>query len=530
VPSLGLAGTRLSVGCAAVGLVLGIDAGTTGVRTVGVDERGQVRVVAYRELTQSYPAPGLVEHDPLEIAAEVLDTLAEVARWAKAHGESVAAVGVTNQRETVVAFDRRTGAPLAPAIVWQDRRTAGRCRTLAERGLLPLVRERTGLVLDPYFSATKMAWLLEEGGVAPRSDLVLGTVDTWVLYVLTGGADGGIVATDPTNASRTLLYDLRARGWSEDLCERFGVPIRALAEVRPSCGVVSKLGTEAQAACDGVLRGVPVAGVAGDQQAAMFGQACYEPGDAKATYGTGTFVLAHAGFEPPEPPPGLLVTVAWDLGAHGPPERAFAYALEGSVFATGAAVQWLRDGLGAIEDAAHADALASSVPSSDGVVVVPAFAGLGSPWWDPTARGAVVGITKGTTRAHLARAVLESIACQVRDVLEAARGAGLDLRRLAVDGGASASELLLRLQADQLGVPVVRSATREATALGAAMLAGLAVGVWASTDELAACWRADLEVGPSEERAAADATYERWSAAIERARRWAREDGASDGT
>jgi glycerol kinase len=422
-------------------------------------------------------------------------------------GQTIAAIGITNQRETAVVWDRRTSEPRHRAIVWQDRRTAARCDALREAGSLPLVRERTGLVLDPYFSATKVEWLLTEGGVAADADLAFGTVDSWLVWKLTGGA---VHATDPSNASRTLLYDLRAGGWSAELCELFGVPAACLPEVRPSSG---RFGTTA----DGLPlpAGIPVSGIAGDQQAALFGQACFQPGDAKNTYGTGSFVLMNAGTDCPPPVEGLLTTVAWSLGGET------TFALEGAIFVTGAAVQWLRDGLGLIREAAELGPLAATVNDTEGVYLVPAFTGLGSPWWDPYARGTVVGLTRGTGRAHLARAVVEAMAYQTRDVAEAmGQAAGRALTRLRADGGASVMDLLLQLQADQLQVPVARPVVQETTATGAAYLAGLAEGVWSSTDEVARHWQLDAEFAPQAPKAVADARYEGWRRAVERARGW----------
>ena len=378
-------------------VVIAVDAGTTGVRAAALREDGTAAGFVYREFTQHFPRPGWVEHDALEIWEAVRATLSELAERLD---EPIAAVGITDQRETVVAWDRRTGRPLHRAIVWQDRRTAARCDELRAAGHEPLVRATTGLVLDPYFSATKMAWLLSEGGVADSPDLALGTVDSWVLWNLTGGIDGGVHATEPSNASRTMLFDLRTLEWSDELIDLFGVPRHALAEVRASSG---RFGFTA--AGSGLPAGIPVSGIAGDQQAALFGQACLEPGMTKNTYGTGSFVLMHVGDTCPEPVEGLLTTVGWTLA-----DGTRAYALEGAVFVTGAAVQWLRDGLGIIDRAEDVAPLAASVPDTGGVVVVPAFTGLGSPWWDPYARGTVLGITRGTGRAHLARAVLESIA------------------------------------------------------------------------------------------------------------------------
>ena len=446
----------------------------------------------------------------------------------------MAAVGITNQRETAVAWDRGTGRALAPAIVWQDRRTADHCDRLADAGYLPLVRDRTGLVLDPYFSATKYAWLLADGGVAAGSgqaagggvDLALGTVDSWVLWNLTGGPSGGVFATDPTNASRTLLYDIGRREWSDELCALFDVPRRALADVRPSCG---RLGTVDTDAVGGPstdvarqLGGVPVSGVAGDQQAALFGQACFEPGMAKVTYGTGSFVLVNAGPTRPTTPDGLLVTVAWDLGQHGGDAGPVAYALEGSTFVSGAAVQWLRDGLGLIERADELGPLAESVADSGGVVVVPAFTGLGSPWWDPRARGIVTGLTRGAGRPQVARATVEAMAFQVRDMLSA-------MTRRPVSHSASSGPTVARRRWTSCSsCRPTSSASRSSgrgssssTALGAATLAGLAEGVWGSLDDLAAQWQPDIEKGPEVDEVWVDLAYTAWQRAVERSRGWA---------
>jgi glycerol kinase len=487
--------------------VVAVDAGTTGVRALALDEAGAVAAWRYREFPQHYPRPGWVEHDPVDIADAVRATLAGVA--AELDGP-IAAIGVTNQRETVVAWDRRTGQPLHRAVVWQDRRTADRCAELTVAGHLPLVRQRTGLVLDPYFSATKMAWLLGEGGVSASPDLALGTVDAWVLWLLTGGA---AFATDPSNASRTMLFDIGRRAWSDELADLLGVPIGALPEVRPSSG---RFGVTTEGS--GVTAGIPVSGMAGDQAAALFGQACFTPGMAKNTYGTGSFVLMNAGPEPGAPADGLLTSVAWELG-----DGTVAYALEGAIFVTGAAVQWLRDGLGVIGAAAETEALAASVADAGGAVVVPAFTGLGSPYWDPYARGTILGISRGTTSAHLARAVVEAMAFQTRDVVEAMAGAaGCEVTALRADGGAAAMDLLLQLQADQLGVTVSRPRNQETTAIGAAYLAGMAEGVWGGLDDVAAQWQLDAAFEPDPDRSAADAAYEQWQRAVPRARAWAR--------
>jgi glycerol kinase len=481
-------------------VVVAIDAGTTGVRAFAVDETGAPLGWSYREFPQHFPRPGWVEHDPLEIWAAVEATLAELQAELVDAGHTVAAIGITDQRETTVVWSRATGRPLANAIVWQDRRTAARCDALRDAGHLPLIRERTGLVLDPYFSATKLEWLLTEGGIDAGADLVFGTVDSWVVWNLTGGA---VHATDPSNASRTMLCDIRRAAWDEELCDLFGVPASCLPDIGPSSGRL------------GVTRdGIPVSGVAGDQQAALFGQACFAPGMAKNTYGTGSFVLMNVGDECPPPVDGLLTTIGWQLA-----DGSLTYALEGAIFVTGAAVQWLRDGLGIIEDAADTEALARSISDTEGVYIVPAFTGLGSPWWDPYARGAVFGLTRGAGRAHLARAVLESMAYQTRDVVESMRdAAGREITSLRGDGGASANDLLLQLQADQLQVPVTRPAVAETSALGAAYLAGIAEGVWSSPDDVAQQWRVDHEFTPQMPTSVADTRHAQWKEAVKRAR------------
>jgi glycerol kinase len=488
-------------------VVIAIDAGTTGVRSFAFDEQGRTVGLAYRELTQHFPRPGWVEHDADEIWGAVSATLAELVGGLD--GTAIAAVGITNQRETAVAWDRRTGRPLHRAIVWQDRHTAGRCDELRAAGHLDLVRQRTGLVLDPYFSATKYEWLLGSGGVPTGPDLALGTVDSWVLWNLTGG----LHATEPSNASRTMLFDLASLAWSDELTELFGVPQSALGEVRPTQGRfgVTTAGLP-------VAQGVPISGIAGDQQAALFGQACLRPGMSKNTYGTGSFVLMNLGDTLPPPTEGLLTTVAWTVEG----QAGATYALEGAIFVTGAAVQWLRDGLGIIGDAAETGPLAETCDDTGGVYVVPAFTGLGSPWWDPYARGTIVGITRGTGRAQLARAVVEAMAYQTRDVVDAMTAAsGQPISELRVDGGASAMDLLLQLQADQLGVPVARPTLAETTVVGAAYLAGVAEGVWSDHEEVANLWQLDRLVKPTGDRADADARFTQWRRAVERARSWA---------
>ncbi|MFZ6006003.1 MAG: glycerol kinase GlpK [Actinomycetota bacterium] len=489
-------------------VVIAIDAGTTGVRAFALGEDGTARGFSYREFEQHFPRPGWVEHDAAEIWNAVRTTLAELV---DAIGEPIAAVGITDQRETLVAWDRRSGEPLHRAIVWQDRRTAARCDALREAGHEPMIRATTGLVLDPYFTATKAEWLLTEGGVRPTADLALGTIDAWVLWNLTGGPRGGTFATEPSNASRTMLCDIRSLAWSDELVDLFGVPPHCLPEVRPSSGRFGVTSGDS-----GLPAGIPVSGIAGDQQAALFGQACLEPGMTKNTYGTGSFVLMNVGATCPDPVEGLLTTVGWTLA-----DGTRSYALEGAIFVTGAAVQWLRDGLGIISEAAEVAALAATVPDANGCVVVPAFTGLGSPWWDPYARGTIAGITRGTNRGHIARAVLESISMQTRDVVSAMSAAsGHPVRALKADGGAAANDLLLQMQADHLQVPVSRPVIQETTALGAAYLAGLAEGVWESAADITANWQLDATFEPQLDSASADAQHVLWSRAVERSRGW----------
>jgi glycerol kinase len=487
--------------------VLAIDAGTTGVTALVVGEDGGVLARGYREFAQLFPRPGWVEHEPADIwTATVAACREALART----DEQPTCIGITDQRETAVVWNRRTLQSPRPAIVWQDRRTTGICDRLRAGGVEPRVTELTGLRLDPYFTGTKFAWLAAEepkvwAGVQDGT-LALGTVDSYVIARLTGGAAH---VTDASNASRTLLFDLAKGAWSDELCDLFGVPRSALPEVVPSSGVVGTTDPDAFLGLE-----LPIAGIAGDQQAALFGQACYSPGDSKCTYGTGSFVLTNTGSSPVRSDAGLLTTVAWDLG------DGLVYALEGSIFVTGAAVQWLRDGLGLIDSAAEIEGLARTVPDSGDVVFVPALTGLGAPHWDPHARGAIVGLTRGTTRAHLARATLEAIAFEVRDVVDVmVSEAGLSVPELSADGGASANDLLLQLQADQLAVPVRRPEVTETTALGAAFLAGLGTGVWASTDELAQTWALDRRFEPEEGRRD-DGRYDRWREALTRAGAW----------
>ncbi|MDQ1455551.1 MAG: glycerol kinase [Actinomycetota bacterium] len=492
--------------------VIAIDAGTTGVRAFAVGDDGEPRARSYREFRQHFPRPGWVEHDPYDIWQATSETLAEVVRELHDRSETIAAVGITNQRETVVVWDRRTGAPRARAIVWQDRRTAERCDELRAAGYEPMIRRATGLVLDPYFSASKLSWLLHTGGVTADEDLAFGTVDAWLLWKLTGGSNGGVHATDPSNASRTMLYDIGAGDWSDELCELFDVPRACVPDVLPSSG---RFGVTVPADAAGLR--VPISGIAGDQQAALFGQACVEPGMTKNTYGTGSFVLTNVGSTQPEPVDGLLTTIAWSLAP-----GAVTYAMEGAIFVTGAAIQWLRDGLGVIREASEIGPLAASVPDPGGVYLVPAFTGLGSPWWDPYARGTIVGITRGTSRAHLARAVVEAMAFQTADVVDAiTRASGAAPAEMRVDGGASVMDVLCQFQADLLGVTVRRAAIQETTALGAAFLAGIAEGVWSSPDEVNARWSADAAFSPTMTDDGRAGRRAAWGRAVERSRGWA---------
>jgi glycerol kinase len=488
--------------------VLALDAGTTGVTALVVAVDGSVLSRGYAEFAQHFPRPGWVEHEPEEIWQAVLAAGREALAGSS---ETPTALGVTNQRETAVLWRRDGLAAPRRAIVWQDRRTAAVCERLRAGGHEDRVRQLTGLRLDPYFTASKLTWLAEHDPAAwagvTAGETALGTVDSYVVARLTGGRH----VTDPSNASRTLLFDLEGGGWNAELCGLFGVPVSALPDVVPSSGIVATTDPRAFLGLE-----LPVAGIAGDQQAALFGQACFSPGESKCTYGTGSFVLVTTGTTAVRSDAGLLTTVAWQLG----PDEPLVYALEGAVFVTGAAVQWLRDGLQVIGAAAEIEALAATVPDSGGVVFVPALTGLGAPDWDPSARGLIAGITRGTTRAHLARATLEAIACEVRDVVDVMVGeAGLSLPTLTVDGGASVNDLLCRLQADQLGVPVRRPRVPETTALGAAYLAGLATGVWESQDELRATWGEDASFAPTP-GARDDGRHARWRAAVERAKGW----------
>ena len=498
------------------GYVLTIDQGTTGTTVLVLDHDGRIRGRAYSEFTQHYPQPGWVEHDAEEIWKVTANVIAEALRKSSANAREVRAVGITNQRETTLLWERGTGRPVAPAIVWQDRRTAGICDALKERGMESVFKTKTGLVLDPYFSGTKIKWLLDNtDGLrerAARGEIAFGTIDSWLIWKLTGGR---VHATDYTNASRTLLYDIHQLRWDEELLGALDVPASLLPEVKPSAHLYGE--TDAQEFF-GVE--VPIAGVAGDQQAALFGQACHSPGLAKNTYGTGSFLMMNTGRTAVPSAHGLLTTIAW-----GVQDEPVEYALEGSVFVTGAAIQWLRDGLGLIAEAAETEELANSLESNEGVYFVPALAGLGAPHWDAYARGAIVGLTRGTNRAHLARAALESICYQTLDVLRAMeRDAGISLAEIRADGGAVVNNFLMQFQADILGVPVVVPEITETTAAGAAYLAGLSVGFWKNREDISSRWRPARRYEPclgDEER---ERLHSRWLRAVESAKGWARDE------
>lgn len=488
-------------------LVLALDQGTTSSRAIVFDGDGAIRVAAQQEFPQHFPEPGWVEHDPEEIWGSQREVMEEAAGGVG----RIEAIGIANQRETAIVWDRSTGEPVYPAIVWQDRRTADFCEGMKADGREAVLRERAGLLADPYFAGTKVRWILEEvPGVrerAERGELAFGTVDSWLVWKLTGGR---VHVTDVSNASRTLAYNIHKLEWDEELLSLLDLPASLMPEVAPSSGVVGEV------ECGSSLDGTPIAGMAGDQQAALFGQTCFVPGMAKNTYGTGCFLLMSTGERPVASANRLLTTVAWQV------DGITEYALEGSVFSAGAVVQWLRDGLGLIRHSAEVEALAASVPDTDGVFLVPAFSGLGAPHWDPYARGTVVGLTRGSTAGHLARAALESIAYQSRDVLEAMRlDAALPLEELRVDGGASANDLLMQFQADVLGVPVVRPCITETTALGAAYLAGLAAGVWSSRDDIAKQWQEDRVFDPAGDPTIVASRLSGWERAVARAAGWA---------
>jgi glycerol kinase len=492
--------------------ILALDQGTTSSRAIIFDRDGAIRAVAQKEFRQIFPKAGWVEHDPQEIWASQIGVAVEALGRAGLKPRDMAAVGITNQRETTILWDRETGAPIHNAIVWQDRRTAEFCERLKADGAEEEVQERTGLLIDAYFSASKIRWLLDNvPGARARAaagKLAFGTVDSWLIWKLTAGAAH---VTDVSNASRTMLFNIHTLAWDEELLRLFDVPRAILPAVAASSELYGRTATALG------IEEIPIAGVAGDQQAALFGQMCLRPGMSKNTYGTGCFLLQNIGTTPRRSSQRLVTTVAWQIGGRTD------YALEGSVFIGGAVVQWVRDGLGFVREASDIEALAGTVPDNGGVYLVPAFAGLGAPHWDPFARGAIFGITRGTTAAHIARAALESIALQVADLLDAmGADAGVPLAELRADGGAAANNLLLQIQADLLGVPVVRPAVTETTALGAAYLAGLAVGFWGSVDEITGQWRVDRRFEPTMASDAVRILRQRWSAAVARSKGWER--------
>jgi glycerol kinase len=490
--------------------ILALDQGTTSSRALLFDDHGIVRSVAQREFRQIFPQPGWVEHDPEEIAASQISVALEALAKVEASPSDVAAIGITNQRETTIVWDRATGKPICNAIVWQDRRTAAFCEDLKAQGHEPLIQKRTGLLIDAYFSGSKISWILEHvvnaRQLAGAGRLAFGTVDTWLLWKLTGGR---VHVTDASNASRTMLFNIHSGGWDDDLLALLQIPTSMLPAVRPS--------SEIYAEVSGVpgLNGIPIAGIAGDQQAALFGQRCTSPGLTKNTYGTGCFMLQSTGNRAVTSTSRLVTTVAWKIG------DTTDYALEGSVFVGGAVVQWLRDGLGIIRNSAEVEALANSVPDNGGVYFVPAFVGLGAPHWDSYARGAIFGLTRGSNAGHIARAALESIAYQVADLMDAMQtDTGTPLKELRVDGGASANDNLMQFQADILGVPVVRPAMTETTALGAAYLAGLGVGLWKAVQIISDLPREERRFEPRLPRAQADIMRQRWNEAISRTKGW----------
>ncbi len=493
------------------GYILAIDQGTTGTTALLVDGSGRVLWQAYREITQIYPKPGWVEHNPDEIFDSVIETVEELLEATEISPRQIIAIGITNQRETTVIWDRGTGRPVSNAIVWQCRRTAPLCDALKARGITAEVAEKTGLPIDAYFPATKIRWILDQipdgQRRAQNGELAFGTVDSWLLWNLTNGT---LHATDVTNASRSMLYNIDTLEWDADLLEALDIPADILPQVMPSSALYGRTGGNFFAG-----QAIPIAGVAGDQHAALFGQACFEPGMAKNTYGTGSFILMNTGSERVYSDHGLLSIIAWDLGS------GVTYGLEGSIFSTGATVQWLRDGLQFIEASADVEKLAASVGDNGGVYLVPAFTGLGAPHWDMYARGTVVGITRGTNRGHIARAALESTAYQTRDAMEAMRSdTGLDIPVLRVDGGMTANNLLMQFQSDILGIPIERHAIAETTALGAAYLAGLATGFWRDTGEIAANWASDRRFAPTMLDSEREHLYADWLRAVERSRDW----------
>jgi len=493
--------------------ILALDQGTTSSRAILFDKNGSIVTVAQQEFEQHFPQPGWVEHDPDEIWSSQMKVAEKSIEKAGIEPGEIAAIGITNQRETTVVWNRKTGEPIHNAIVWQDRRTAETTNRLKVEGMEPLFHEKTGLVIDPYFSGSKIRWILEnvEGAreQANRGELAFGTVDSWLIWKMTAGEAH---VTDITNASRTLIYNIHKQEWDRELLDIFDIPESVLPQVKSSSEIYGNTTKEL------FSRPIPIAGIAGDQQAALFGQVCTQPGMAKNTYGTGCFMLVNTGSEPIISENKLLTTIAWQV------DGVTEYALEGSVFIGGAVVQWLRDGLGLIEDSSEVEALAARVDHSEGVYIVPAFSGLGAPHWDPHARGTITGVTRGTTSAHFARAALESIAYQSADLLRAMESdSGIELKELRVDGGASTNNLLMQFQADILGVPVVRPQITETTALGAAYLAGLAVDFWGSSEEISKQWKIEQRFEPQMDESRVHSLFEGWRQAIERAKGWKNE-------
>lgn len=491
--------------------VLALDQGTTSSRAILFDRAARAVGQEQREFRQIFPQPGHVEHDPAELWKSQLKSAQDVIRRARIHPRQIAALGLTNQRETVLLWERATGQPIGNAIVWQSRISTGICQRLREAGHEPFIREKTGLLLDPYFSGTKLTWLFEnKPGLrerAERGEILFGTVDSYLVWQLTGGREH---LTDISNASRTLLFDIHQQQWSEDLLELFGVPAAMLPRVVDSSGPLAETDPELFG------RAIPITGIAGDQQAATFGQICFEPGMAKNTYGTGCFMLMNIGSQPRLSDNGLLTTIGWRINGE------ITYCLEGAIFVAGAAIQWLRDGLGVLAHASESEAIAASVPDTAGVYFVPAFVGLGAPYWDAAARGLLIGLTRGTTQAHIVRAALEAIAFQTRDVLEAMkRDSGIELSALRVDGGATANNLLMQFQADLLQTAVHRPVIQETTAQGAAFLAGLGSGFWSSREEIAEKWSLDQEFSPTAPAAEMHERYTQWQEAVTRSRNWA---------
>ncbi len=491
--------------------ILAFDQGTTSSRSILFDQDGNIESIAQKEFKQIFPKPGWVEHDPGEIWSSQVSVAAEAISKANITAAGIAGIGITNQRETTIVWNRKTGKPVYNAIVWQDRRTADICKNLKDAGHEETFRKKTGLVLDPYFSGTKVKWILDnvEGArkKAENGELLFGTVDSWLVWKLT---EGKVHITDVTNASRTLLYNIHKLEWDDELLGLLDIPVSMMPEVRSSSEIYGHSGS------DVLARKIPIGGIAGDQQAALFGQVCSSPGMAKNTYGTGCFMLMQTGTEPIESKNNLLTTIAWQL------DGKTCYALEGSIFIGGAVVQWLRDGLGIIKSSGDIEKLASRVENTDGVYLVPAFSGLGAPHWDPFARGTLIGITRGTEAAHIGRAALESIAYQSYDLLEAMQSdAGLNLKELRVDGGASVNDMLMQFQADLLDVPVVRPTITETTALGAAYLAGLAVGFWEDLDSISGKWKVDKTFTPDMDQGIRNNRLKGWKKAVERSKGWA---------